>query len=849
MKILHIKLVNFVGVLAAMGLHEIEFTFGNIDKPIIQLYGKNRCGKTVLIQQLHPFSSINLSGDERSDLNLIIPGENGIKEISYELNGDVYYITHFYKATNKAHTISSSIKKNGEELNENGGVNTFNQLIESIFGINKYRFQFVINGTQLTSFANMTGSQRKTLLNKAMGIDIYDKIHKLATDDYRYTNKLILSLSNTQEYLLKTYGSYDSLCTRLKQCEDQCNELEREQLDIRSRMDHISGKLQTLRSQNPSQEYMGIQRRCDAYLQAVQLFDGNVTEHLYDELVNEQIRLNQHLSELKSEYTILIRDIDDSYSKQHEIETQIAKQKRTIEDIKNMESMIKNLETKIHSINIIDNSISASSDYYRSMINLAQAINSICNEIVNCLSEQQLQLFSDMIQKDIDIAAFIIREGSVLMDTEREKSAITRIQTMLENIQGDEPTECLKIDCLYRKTYDTLNQYFKSYHSTIQSQFTTYDMEQFDHAHKNIQTINRLLNPNQITDDLREMFSLKTIIKNLVNGMTGVDVKRLTFLMEEAARIEMRDQYIKQLSDARNTLDSMKSIIPSFDNSQSDKIMNDIQIFQSKKDTVKDQIQQLTNQIDENDKKRLILSDIKNIDINTLNKRKHQLESVIQQIETSDTEYHELSLKFQEVSSQLSQAQQDYDVLQQANQQYMKTVSEIDFHTSNDSVYKAIAEATSSTKGKPVITIRDTVHHALNMTNQLLHVMYQDEIKLLEPIIDENEFTLPFRCGFNNSSDIRYGSQSESTLLSLALSLSLASTMIPDIIPLVDEIDAYLDLNAKDGFVMMLQEMMIKLNVEQLFVISHSVSADQYSRIVHTVDISEQIEQLKKSKN
>ena len=83
MKILYIKLVNFIGVFAARGLKEVEYDFSNIDKPIIQLHGPNRCGKTVLIQQLHPFSSINLNGDDRSDLSLILPIEIGRKNIVY----------------------------------------------------------------------------------------------------------------------------------------------------------------------------------------------------------------------------------------------------------------------------------------------------------------------------------------------------------------------------------------------------------------------------------------------------------------------------------------------------------------------------------------------------------------------------------------------------------------------------------------------------------------------------------------------------------------------------------------------------------------------------------------------
>ena len=56
------------------------------------------------------------------------------------MNGDVYNITHTYTPTRTGHSISSSLKKNGEELNPSGGVTIFNTLIEKILGINKYIF-------------------------------------------------------------------------------------------------------------------------------------------------------------------------------------------------------------------------------------------------------------------------------------------------------------------------------------------------------------------------------------------------------------------------------------------------------------------------------------------------------------------------------------------------------------------------------------------------------------------------------------------------------------------------------------------------------------------------------------
>ena len=160
-------------------------------------------------------------------------------------------------------------------------------------------------------------------------------------------------------------------------------------------------------------------------------------------------------------------------------------------------------------------------------------------------------------------------------------------------------------------------------------------------------------------------------------------------------------------------------------------------------------------------------------------------------------------------------------------------------------MYKIIAEATSSTKGKPVLAIRDAIHNALVMTNRLLDVMYDGELEMLSPIIDETHFSLPFRCGNNKSSDIRYGSQSESTLLSLALSLSLASALTTFNIPLVDEIDAYLDISIRDDFILMLEAMMSKLGMEQMFLISHNLQKGQFSHIVKTIDISEIINNSK----
>ena len=844
MKIVYIKLINFIGVNAAMGVREVEFSFDKVDKPIIQIYGKNRCGKTVLIQQLHPFSSINMNGDERSDLPLIIPNETGIKNIVYEMNGDVYNITHTYTPTRTSHSISSSLKKNGEELNPSGGVTIFNTLIEQILGINKYIFQFILNGTQLTSFGNMSTVQRKTLLNKALGIDIYDKIHKMSTEDYRYTNKLITSLNNTKEYILAQYGSYESLCGMLSNKQNEHSMLSNEIIDIKSEMDKLRGAIASINNQNPHQELMGINNQIMSYNAVVSEL-GSYDPNLYDKLVDEQMTLNSSLNSLKSERTIVKKDVDMLYEKKNDINNTMLASKRAADDYNNMIRMRDELENKIRSIDV-EMDTQGSSSYYRSMIQLAQAINDTCTEIASCLNEHHMKMFVDMISNGVDVSAFLIQEGSVLMDSEKEMSVVSRIKSMVETINGEwVESKCPFNNCIHLKTHRMLQTYFKSYQSTTESQFTQYDLEQIDHAYKNVQTIRRLLNTD-VPMELKEHFKLTNILLNVQAKQVGIDVSYITYLMEEAKKNELRIQYVSQLTDINASIDRMKNVIIPTDNMDEaikdiDKKISDLV---NRDNELTNMINDLSKQIDDNDRQRLMLSQIKHINIADVTRRKNQLDSLIAQLNESQSRYDQLSIIYNEKCNILNNLSSELKILTDAHTQYNNTMKEIDSHVLSNDRYKVIAEATSSTKGKPVIAIRDTVNNALSLTNRLLDIMYDGEIELLDPTIDESNFTLPFRCGSHTSSDIRYGSQSESTLLSFALELSIVSSLTPNIYALVDEIDAALDTEMCMSFITMLLEICATLKIEQLFLISHHTN-DITHDCIHKLDIREEIERQK----
>jgi len=840
MKIVYIKLVNFADVYAAMGKHEVEFHFDGIDKPIIQIYGRNRCGKTVLLQKLHPFSSVNLNGDERNDMPQILKGEIGIKNIVYEVNGEVYNITHTYNPNKNGHTVVSSIMKDGVELNANGGVNTFNAVVEKVFGLNRYVFQFIINGTQLTSFANMNATQRKTLMNKAMGIDIYDKIHKLATEDYRYTSKLITSLTRTKEFLLQSYGSYETLRTTLEQTRVQHVSLTESMQQMKTRLDQLTGMITSLRQLNLGNELMELQNKLVTYKNVVAEL-GQYDMNLYESLMEEQLRLTDEMGKVSSQRMLLMKDLDAVYEKKNHLQTNMMSRQRIIGDYQNMVQMKERLEHEIAQLQIGDLDVQASSAVFSSMLSIAKSVNDTCKEITLCLSKEHLELFCDMLLKGIDVNAFLMQESSVLLDSEKEKSAISRLRHMLSSVGGDLVSEqdCRYPNCLYRNTFERLHQYFDSYESVSRGKFTMYDLENIEHAWKNYQTICRLLRieiPVELQNDMCE----KSVLIRLKNGHSGIDEDFIKKWMEIAVNKEHYNQLIKQLSDVEARIKDIEYLM------QNDTTNGDVPI-----EVLEKQIAELQQQISdcerlvneykqalsEIDRKKVLLSSIKNIDIGDVQVRYDKLNRQQTQLSNAELEYGQLHEQYVQIQSHVQIVAKQLETLENADKQYVRTVDEIEKHLTMDERYKIISEATSSTKGKPVIAIRDKISEALSMANRLLDVMYDGEIELLKPTIDETTFTLPFRCGTNKSEDIRTGSQSESTLLSLALSLSLASSLTHYNVFLVDECDGYLDMEQSNLYVMMLQNVMNTMKIEQCFVVSHHIEGDQYDNCVYQLKI------------
>ena len=118
----------------------------------------------------------------------------------------------------------------------------------------------------------------------------------------------------------------------------------------------------------------------------------------------------------------------------------------------------------------------------------------------------------------------------------------------------------------------------------------------------------------------------------------------------------------------------------------------------------------------------------------------------------------------------------------------------------------------------------------LILANQVLHMLFGGEYQLCRFVINQNEFRIPFIGSGLEVDDISSGSTSQISIMGMAINLVLfhqASSKFN--IARLDEIDGGLDHRNRFQFVDALYKIIGILNIDQLFIISHSMEADTSS--------------------
>jgi len=828
MKISYIRLENVAGIYVGSNKNVLEISFENSVNKIVSISGANGRGKSVLLSSLTPFAYVT-SLDERSSLPYIRPGKDGYKEIHYIDGEDDYVIKHYYKATKDSHSLKSYFMKNGEELNENGNVRSFLQLVELHFGLTEEMMRLVRLGSNVNSFITLAPAKRKEYIGKLIEeIDMYLKIYKKINEDIRVVRVM---LSNNSTSLYNCHIS-DPVVEK-----DQITKLEKAIKKLESERDSIIAaisKLQALMSANNINDLRRKQQEAQASLSDIQKTEDNIkSEGLQGTTVDSLIEKRNTLS-------------DDKINTQAKINSYRISIDNTLRNIERLEVLIKRV-TSNNDLQSLLNGIESLKETIKSTLPVVKKFNpngitsAQINTILNKLmSFNQIgQMIYTLGNKPLEVYLQLKREGKSI-----DKFVTTQMKRNLSRVNESD-------------IRNLLNQVFQNEDIITPNCDTQFEQCPYYRLADTITTIKDKLDEDSLDDEtLRYIKVISTNIDNILNGIddilrinippvlkNGLDEKEintrldnrvslfdltkfqeyLTILVEYEAYVEnltRLQQYEQQLAVYKNSgidnhLAEIKTCRDSIDfyKSNIDTLQKAVVAIQENLVTIDRQIGLVTKFMDGKKYQKILESTIEST------------AKLLQPLESAEHEIRELEFNLRQVTGQIQMYRENHKEKENKLNEYNRLVKEGAELAKKNTDLNFIQDSVSTKKGIPVIYMNRYLGKIQKLANELLSLIYDGDLLLAKFKVTQDTFEVPYVKNGIKIPDVKYASQSEISLITMALSFALANRAsgVYNIL-LLDEIDAGLDESNRSAFLKMLYTQMDTLKAEQVFIISHNLS-------------------------
>lgn len=842
MKILYLKLTNFINIVTAFNTETIEIDFSKSNNNVVLLTGPNGSGKTSILSCLHPFPT-NGNMDVRSDNPIIVPRENGYKEIHISDGDDLYVIQHFYTRNSDKHIIKSYIQKNGVELNENGNVTSFKEIVEKELGLEQDYMKLTRLGSNVTNFIDMKRQERKNFTGKIISeADIYLSYHKKIMAD---KNKVNIQINHTSD-----------LIRRLQV--DDLGELKKAQKSLQHQIEDLTAKIEKANSELSVLQY--------------QLNDcGDIPA--MRERIQEKEKELKHIqkalaraSEIKISVSTLKSMIEEAkiaiLKAKSSLDTNVITRTGILNQLDSIANEIDSIRREISRIEDDQNvkDMEANIDLLRETIRRRAKESGISGYVRPC-SKAEMEDLIKMLDKCMDIllSTYELGKGPIQKavsffhtktDIEkytkenREKIKRNRMQSLCEQVYAEISKDIglLGPDCKNPSGCRVYDFYQRIYEYATQAPDKVIEDETFlaytKMAYNNIQTVLKYLRDyhdifEKMPECIKDQFLMNTVLTHICN-MEWIYDKDIIF--HELGLItddELQDADLEELSRQKSMLAQYKkanSNIEYFQNKLED-LINSRTTLMGQLDEVKETINSLNREIAE---KEASVSDYEDMVIAM--EHEDEVETEFNDLKSKLTLASQLSLQIREKTSilndlqfrknKMSKTHQDNEFRIENYKRYKKDLDEL---SSKFTDLEYLARALSSREGIPLIFIQAYLKDIKDVANQLLDVVYDGDLHLEDFEITADEFGIPYSTKGTTVKDVIYASQGERSFISLALSFALTYKSISKYnIMLLDEIDATLDISNREKFLHVLEMQIDMIHAEQVFVISHNDMFNAY---------------------
>lgn len=861
-EIVDLYLEGFAKIYTGMHIDRIYLDFSEMPNQTYLFVGDSGSGKTSILKSIHPFAFNSGTGDESSNSSLIMSNRDGKKIIRYNIDGRIIACKHFYiRKTDGSIQVKSYLTEDGEERNPSGLVSTFKDLVREYFFIDESFLSLLALGNSVESMVDYTSGERKKFAVRIFTeLNIYMTYYKNACTVVRKLDNVLGSVVDK----LGRYENYDKQSIRndIRDIKKSIQSTETTLGNVLQEQGAIKSNLE--RDKEVYQQYSECHQSITSLLAEIDKlknrrktsFDVTVLENQKNDQMRDVIGTELRIESLEASIKSELDFKEVKLSTKSSLEESIARMEGNTDRVE-LEKLLANIDSEL--VGLDDVEVMDGVDYAKKKEDLITAsiyldeLRGLCTDLITEVRHPDLipEVFENFIrnehcEREVDIAYQAVVERITNLENANHLAGSIKVPKI--------SSSCKEKDCPYRRFYedsmdvlknkrDTSDKILRMERDALDIAETKRDIvfvlkKLYKYIKKHEDYLGRLpadiFNPNTFV--LTFMGNMDRLVYN--SNLMSSSITYLEQAVRKSQLLVLQDSTKKQLAGIETTItlyDSMKVDLEKTIHAieKTDETLawyqKDLDYNREKLITSNDNVKQLGAELE----LAIQLEEYRK-QISEAQKQLKNMDDCRERYEKSSAQLTHAEEVEAELQTQLTEYRRHLSQLEETLRSITELESEKEMLSSKYSNAIRIRDAVSPAKGIPVEFIDDVIRNQMiDSINELMHVAYPD-ITLLkgekELIINDKEFTIPYRKNGVVISDISEASDGERAMMSLAFSLVLIRLVSKVYnVMLLDEMDTALDKYGRSKYIDIIEQYMTTINASQIFLISHNSMFDMYN--------------------
>lgn len=862
MRLLSLRLENYIGIYNGMGLSSIEIDFSKCIHKVLIIKGDNGTGKSTIFKALTPLADSSID---------YIPDKTAIKEIAYETDFQTILNIKYeslvkdgIRRPTKCYLNRLNPDGSIENLNPSNNITTAKEVIYDILGIDDNFITLSQLSANKKGLGGLKPSERKRYVNSIISsLAAFNSIHKLITTK----STVLKSIIDSYVTKLSQIGNIAIVEDAIKKDTVALQELDNKKNGLISEIATIKAELSRLDSSgNFLDDYKNLSMRkiilekeirdlpdieeyseekLIQYEKDMAKYEANeeMLSSRAKELLDEESKINNNITELTIK-------LDSLYNKEHmdDLNSKIESTKKELESYKPYFHLFKTYkdisEQDYETVKLIiekfnstvENIFQTYSETVRkeSMNSLRTGKNEVILDHTEILSGLEKQLEDLRTEKrdveflnnrskdynkipddcnhksDCPFIKDVVEAKNALRSRQSLYSLSTKINSTLDAIESAKnlaEENMIKTQCLYEMK--SILEYIQSMSKIIRKFPGTESLDSINSLYHNIENGIRL--NFESVDKYQEFKNISTIVSALEEDLHSYESAKEKLISANAEIRILQEKIDTDLKNLSTIRDSKLSIFAEIEKIRSSKmeiemVLDSIRyakINKAKFEEVSVELNEITNKIESMEKNTVLIKDL----TDKLNRRASELSAL------QNTDLPAISKAIEENKYRMVLFEQ----YTRDSQEYAAKYNEVQMIKKYTSIH-----------GIQTVYMSVFMNSILNTTNTLLRLLFGGRFALQPFIINENEFNIP--CADSEGrvrEDISLMSDSQLSMISMLISFVLLrnSSNRYNIIKL-DEVDDNLDSMNRIQFSILIEQIMNDLGFDQCLIISHNNELD-----------------------